>query len=537
MAEDLLKKFTIDVDTIKANNSKQQTPVFSQGDVKTAILIVNLTENDIPLDLSNKKVKAAFKKPDNNSVYQDETTGITISDATNGKIQIILTTQALAIKGNVRAQISITDENGGLVAETAEFTFLVRESIVNTSIISSDDLPIIEKTIEAANVLSTVDLQQIVDNTHHVNSIKEEVEIARGPEENLNARLESFSSQLAQSVTKIETIKGKNLIEAESMSVALTNKNVFSFPKLTRSTNNPLIIKSYVPTTPIQGAYYSLQFVAVFPAYKYLSNPIDKYYLYACSHDNEGCWLFTSPTPEGQWTLYSETPIINVNMLTWAKSHVSSPDVFFDEVNNKVLLYTHSPLATGDQQFTGLWTSDDGVNFIPYGSSPVLSSNGHINRWNGKSVSYVRSIKVGNAYYGVYQANGNATNQETGVVTASIGACYSNDGYHWNLFDEPLYINEPSSRGAFSPTIFYWQGFFVIVYRGDDNSLYGLISKDLKTYESIGIVFEKGTTGTYDYANVLSPTFLYDEGVLYMYYGYGGTENGIAVAKMEVQLA
>jgi hypothetical protein len=347
---------------------------------------------------------------------------------------------------------------------------------------------------------------------------------------------EEVNAQLAERANQLETLKEKNLVEAESMSIALTNKNVFSFPKLTRSTSNPLIIKSYEPATPLPGAYYSLQFTAVLPAYKYLTNPIDNYYLYACSHDNEGCWLFTSPTPEGQWTLYSETPIIEVGALTWAKEHISSPDVFFDEASNKVLLYTHSPLAEGEQQFTGLWTSDDGVNFTPYGNEPILATNGHINRWNGKSVSYVRSIKVGNSYYGVYQANGNVINQQSGVVSASIGVCYSKDGYQWDLFKEPLYINDPSSRGAFSPTIFYWQGFFVIVYRGDDNNLHGLVSKDLKTYESIGLVFGKGLAGSYDYANILSPTFLYDKGTLYLYYGYGGTSNGISVAKMEVDM-
>jgi BppU N-terminal domain/Chitobiase/beta-hexosaminidase C-terminal domain len=147
VAEDLLKSFTLDVDTINENN-KNVTPLFSQGDVKTAILVINIKERNVALDLTGMKVKAAFKKPDNTSVFQDETNGVSILDRTGGKIQVVLTSQAISARGNVRGQISITDPTGGLVAETTEFTFYVRESIVNSSIISSNELPIIEQIID-----------------------------------------------------------------------------------------------------------------------------------------------------------------------------------------------------------------------------------------------------------------------------------------------------------------------------------------------------------------------------------------------------
>jgi hypothetical protein len=203
MAEDLLKKYTFAVDSIKATNGKPVTIAFSQGDVKTAILIINLTENDTALDLTGKKVRVSFKKSDGTSVMQDMTTGISFLDAAAGKIQIQLSTQALSARGNVRGQISITDEVAGLVAETAEFTFVVRESIVNTSIISTDELPIIEQTIEAAKVLESVDLQTIVNNTSNVNSLKSEVETARGASANLAGRFSSVESSLAQSMSQI----------------------------------------------------------------------------------------------------------------------------------------------------------------------------------------------------------------------------------------------------------------------------------------------------------------------------------------------
>jgi hypothetical protein len=209
MAEDLLKKYTFAVDSIKATNGKPMTIAFSQGDVKTAILIINLTENDTALDLTGKKVRVSFKKSDGTSVMQDMTTGISFLDAAAGKIQIELSTQTLSAKGNVRGQISISDEVAGLVAETAEFTFVVRESIVNTSIISTDELPIIEQTIEAAKVLESVDLQTIVNNTSNVTSLKSEVETARGASANLAGRFSNVESSLAQIAANVKSFGAK----------------------------------------------------------------------------------------------------------------------------------------------------------------------------------------------------------------------------------------------------------------------------------------------------------------------------------------
>jgi hypothetical protein len=200
MAEDLHKRFTVKIDSIKVYNDKSLV-AFSQGDVKTAILIIELTENDKALDLTGKKVRAAFRKADGKNVMQDQTTGVSITDAIGGKVQVVLSTQVLAAKGNVRGQLSITDEAAGLVAETVEFGFTVRESLLNSSIVSLNELPIVEKMIDAADVLGEIDLQTIVGNTENVNSLKSEVETARGTAGNLSGRFSSIESSVAQTQT------------------------------------------------------------------------------------------------------------------------------------------------------------------------------------------------------------------------------------------------------------------------------------------------------------------------------------------------
>ncbi len=342
-----------------------------------------------------------------------------------------------------------------------------------------------------------------------------------------------FVDERQEIISELSEIKKTNILEAQSKAQAYSSSNVFHFPKLIRSSNNPLIEKTFAPTNQIEGASYNLKFTAILPAYRYLINPIDKYYLYACSHDSDGVWLFTAPTPEGPFTIYSETPILTTSSFLWATDHVSSPDVLYDEVNKKILLYTHSPVKnTNAQQFTGLSTSDDGINFTPYSDEPILKSNGHPSRWNGRSVSYVRILKVGNEYCGVYQANSDLNAIQFNTRTTSIGTCFSKDGYEWELAEEPLVLNPPNNIGFGSPTVFHWNGFYLIIVK-DAEGFRGFITPDLRTdVRDIGIIFANGTS--YDNSSLFSPNFFYENGVLYMYYGFTGTSEGIAVAKAEV---
>jgi hypothetical protein len=156
--EDLKKIYEITVDMVKVIT--YENIFFFQGDVKTAVLNINLTDNGNILDITDCSVRATFRKVDNTSVYQDGTNGISILDASNGKVQVVISSQVLALTGKVRGQISVITTDG-LVAESNELTFYVRESLSNNSAVSTDDLPFIEKAIEAANVLDGIDFQEL----------------------------------------------------------------------------------------------------------------------------------------------------------------------------------------------------------------------------------------------------------------------------------------------------------------------------------------------------------------------------------------
>lgn len=176
MAEDLQKRYTIDVDVMidKDVYVKDQEAVntyFFQGDTKSAILIINLKENGKVLNLDNRTVKVGFKKVDGTNVMQDSTTGVTILDAPNGKVQVELRTQALAARGKVRGQLSIS-ESSGLVTETSEFFFVVRESILNGAVKSSNDLPLIENAISAGAKLDATTVSNVLAVTTDVQTLK-----------------------------------------------------------------------------------------------------------------------------------------------------------------------------------------------------------------------------------------------------------------------------------------------------------------------------------------------------------------------------
>lgn len=207
MPNDLFKKNHIEVDTMTEKSKKQF--FFFQGDKGTAYLVVTLLENGQPLNLTNRKIRVAFRKPDNNNIFQDEQTGVTVLDAATGKFEVELSTQVLSTVGVVRGQVAVSENEGDnkIVAESANFSFIVNESLSNSAVVSSNELPVVDKVIESAEILGDVDLQTIVNNTNNVNAIKTEIENAQTDEkgvkannlkERINGGFTEVAAQLAQ---------------------------------------------------------------------------------------------------------------------------------------------------------------------------------------------------------------------------------------------------------------------------------------------------------------------------------------------------
>lgn len=143
----ILKEYDIRLD-IKRSQKQDYIEVV-QGDYETNIFNIQITDNLEPYNLTGLSVEIAFAKPDNTTVLQDEDNGVTIEDAEQGKIKVVLKTNTIAAAGKVYAEVRIKD--GDMILTTARFDFFVRRAIFGDDTIKSkDEWPLYEQLLEAA---------------------------------------------------------------------------------------------------------------------------------------------------------------------------------------------------------------------------------------------------------------------------------------------------------------------------------------------------------------------------------------------------
>lgn len=106
-----------------------------QDDTNSRYLDVVLYNNGVPIDLTGHEVRIYLRKPETNQeVWNDGE----ITDAVNGRCQFLMTTQALAEIGYLKAQISIWKDNTEILS-TQIFNILVTESLRTTGSIESSN--------------------------------------------------------------------------------------------------------------------------------------------------------------------------------------------------------------------------------------------------------------------------------------------------------------------------------------------------------------------------------------------------------------
>jgi hypothetical protein len=139
------KDYSLEVD-IK-NKVPYPNMEFVAADKNTCILNIKITEDGIPVDLTGYDVTLNVKKSDGKLVMQDKDNGVTITDAPNGVIRVVLRTQSIASAGATVCDISLKNVEDKLT--TMEFRYMVRENKDNdTAIISVDEISVLDKLIE-----------------------------------------------------------------------------------------------------------------------------------------------------------------------------------------------------------------------------------------------------------------------------------------------------------------------------------------------------------------------------------------------------
>lgn len=106
---------------------------FKQGSVGTAVLDVSLIGDDLLKDITGQTITFNFVRTDGNVIVQDETKGVKILDAVNGKFECIIDSSVLTNAQTVKCEIVFS--NGSNILPTATFSFIVDSSIGILSII------------------------------------------------------------------------------------------------------------------------------------------------------------------------------------------------------------------------------------------------------------------------------------------------------------------------------------------------------------------------------------------------------------------
>lgn len=134
-----LKQFSVATDTMsQVLSPRTSVPQYNQGDVNTAKLSLTVTHQNAAMDLTGASVQVVFQKSDGKVVYQDTTNGVTVTDAVNGKIDIMLNTQTRTAPGVVTGAVRVTYA-GNQIIETEKFSFNVEASLASDQSLSSNN--------------------------------------------------------------------------------------------------------------------------------------------------------------------------------------------------------------------------------------------------------------------------------------------------------------------------------------------------------------------------------------------------------------
>lgn len=243
----------------------------------------------------------------------------------------------------------------------------------------------------------------------------------------------------------------------------------------------------------------------------HVSNPLGAYYMYYAPHDAPGgIALAYANSPSGPWIEYANNPVIG---RVWSPhynvSHVSSPDVIWDSVTNRLYMYFH-----GENSTTRLATSTDGITFT-YDKVVVSTAN-----FTGISeASYARVFRHtmpsrGNTYTMLLMGNNSGTRR--------IYLAWSNDGRNWTT-QPTAFISPVSSEGnqLSSANFFPWNGRYYVVYHSNNGNMHATeVDSNFNILRRAGTFYDS-ISGFPDDGKVSAPEFLTVGSTLYMYYATG----------------
>jgi hypothetical protein len=255
-------------------------------------------------------------------------------------------------------------------------------------------------------------------------------------------------------------------------------------------------------------------FPSVFHAGAYLDDPLGEWYLYYAPHDSPGgISLMYADSLEGPWTEYAHNPIVANEWLPFYErvSHVSSPDVLWDDAADEVLLYFH-----GENSTTRWATSSDGVTFDDSGVAVTNADGGQ----GTTETSYARVVEHPDPSSGYRFAMTYMQNRTDNIRRIKVAE--SVDGKTWAVRPDPLVVPDAATGTNVSGgNLWEWEGQLYVIYHGSTGITFARTLDPTMTQVGPRWELHKASGAGDDVGRVAAPEIVTDGDQTYLFYESG----------------
>ncbi|NBI05758.1 BppU family phage baseplate upper protein [Senegalia massiliensis] len=150
-----MKPYKITVDVKNLSNYMTKKVEAKQNDTNSRTVQATICDDGIPLKLTGNTISFYAKKPDGTKIFNT----VNILDDENGLVEFNLTTQTLAVEGEVKCELTIFDEAEGVILSTAIFNISVIETIRDDNAIESSNE--FNQIIQVLNRLSEIEAHEM----------------------------------------------------------------------------------------------------------------------------------------------------------------------------------------------------------------------------------------------------------------------------------------------------------------------------------------------------------------------------------------
>lgn len=178
------KEFPLTLDLVEGTSAQSSNKKISlsQRDIGVSKILFSLTFRNVSYPIpAGAKIRLFIKRYNSGIVMQDQTpeTGahVVVTDAPNGKIEVLLNTESIATPGQAEAQIEI-ELAAGKIMTSQKFNFFIEAALgANGEIISGNDIPMLDKALEVGEKFKNTDLNAVISVTNDVQQNKSNISI------------------------------------------------------------------------------------------------------------------------------------------------------------------------------------------------------------------------------------------------------------------------------------------------------------------------------------------------------------------------